>query len=772
MVSPLPETLWIPPAEVEPSIELLQAAGGSALLAAVLARRGLRDPETVRAFLDPDQYQPASPYELPGLQTAVKRLQRALSQGEQIAVWGDFDVDGQTATTLLVQGLSWLGAQVSYYIPHRERESHGLNLPGLRRLVAGGARLVLTCDTGIAAVEAGEYLHQQGVDFLITDHHELPEQLPQALALVNPRFLPPEHPLAALPGVGVAYQLMLALLEQAGQGPAAETLLDLVALGIVADVAEQVRDTRYLLQRGLQVLRRTERLGLLNLLELASLQKDRLNEEHIAFALGPRLNALGRLGDANQAVELLTTAETGRARLLASHIEGLNTQRKLLTDQVYQSVYNQIERDPALLQPAVLVFSNPEWPAGVIGIVASRLAERYRKPVILFAAPPGGVARGSARSIAGINITQAIATQRHLLHNFGGHPMAAGLAIDSEQIPAFRQALSRSVRPLLAEIPAKAALTIDAELPLGEMSLDLLDELEQLAPFGPGNPTLTFTSQPLELESVRPLGRSGEHLRVNVQDEQGNTYPVMFWQGAGWHLPQRRFRLAYSVRASNYLGKPGLQFEWQDAAPLVEHELGLQDRADREIHDQRAAASPETALAALGLPAQAQIWAEALHNPPPRSRTREQLEQGPLLVIYTPPPGQMELRAAIKLVQPQEIYLFAAGTPADAAPEFLLRLGGLVKHTLSRRSGQVELAKLAATLGQREATVLAGLDWLAAAGQVQWHLNELGIITLTTGTGVSGDRQAVDTRLQQLLQETRAYRNYYRQAATQSFTDL
>lgn len=771
-MSSLPQSQWIPPAEVQVTPGLLAATNGSELLARLLARRGFSDPRGVQAFLDPTLYQPASPYDLPGLRAAVDRLQRAIQEGEHIAVWGDFDVDGQTSTTLLVQGLNWLGARVSHYIPHRERESHGLNLPGLRRLIESGVQLVLTCDTGIGAVTEAEFLNQQGIDFLVTDHHELPEQLPQALALVNPRFLPPEHPLAALPGAGVAYQLMQALLEQSGQPQAASELLDLVALGIVADVAEQVADTRYLLQRGLQMLRRTRRLGLLEMMELANLNQDHLNEEHIAYNLGPRLNALGRLDNANLAVELLTTENAGRARLLASHIEGLNTRRRLLTEQVFQGVQNQIDRDPALLQTAVLIFSNPDWPAGVIGIVASRLVERYHKPVILFSAPPGGVARGSARSIAGINITRAIAEHREMLLNFGGHPMAAGLALESSRLPEFRLALARTVRPLLEAVPEKAALQLDARLPLAALSLELLHELEPLAPFGPGNPPLTFVSQPLELETSRPIGRAEEHLLLHVRDEEGVIYQVMWWQGAGWHLPQGRFWLAYSVRASDYQGQPGIQIEWQDAAPLEEEAAARTDRSRRFVHDFRQAASPAAALADLKLPVETQIWAEALTDPPPGSRNRAELKNNTRLVIFTPPPGQAELRAALEQVQPEEIYLFAAGEPVDQPPEFLTRLAGLVKYTLGRRSGRVPLEKLAAALGHQPATVLAGLDWMAAAGQLRWRWDDKEILELEPSHSPAGDKKAAETRLQRLLQETRAYRGYYRQADTQSFTDL
>jgi single-stranded-DNA-specific exonuclease len=317
---------WIEPIDINVPHAIQAAVGGHALVAQTLIRRGFSDMASIQAFLNP---QPSTnPEELPGMAIAADRLLHAIQKGERICVWGDFDVDGQTATTVLVSALRDLGGVVDYHIPVREVESHGVNLAGLQEVLGRGARLVLTCDTGIAAHEAAAYASQQGVDFIVTDHHELPEELPHALALVNPRCLPDSHPLSALPGVGVAYKLVELLYLRSNRPEACTNYLDLVALGIVADVALLVGETRSLLQKGLKVLRATTRLGLQVLMEQASINPAWISEEHIGFVLGPRMNALGRLANANVIVEFLTTQDASRARVIALQLEGYNEKRK------------------------------------------------------------------------------------------------------------------------------------------------------------------------------------------------------------------------------------------------------------------------------------------------------------------------------------------------------------------------------------------------------------------------------------------------------------
>ena len=412
---------WLEPAPISVPADLSVAVGGHPLVAQMLARRGITTPEAARAFLDPAAYTPSSPDALPGLTAAADRLEAAIRAREPICVWGDFDVDGQTATTLLVSALTDLGGSVTYHIPVRAAEGHGVSVPILAQVIDAGAWLILTCDTGIAAVEAVAYARSRGVDMIITDHHDLPPHLPDAHAIVNPKLsghssnvshrsvmvvvVGRHSSLVSLPGVGVAYKLAEELYRRAGRPEAADGLLDLVALGIVADLAEVRHDTRYLLQRGLDVLRETRRLGLQLLMESAGLSSDRLGEEHVSFVLAPRLNALGRLADANVAVEFLTTADLTRARSIAADLEALNCKRKLLCDQVYAAAEAQLQRDPALLEAAALVLAGPGWHPGVVGIVASRLAERYGKPVVLLSVPPPlppvatGMERGASRAV-------------------------------------------------------------------------------------------------------------------------------------------------------------------------------------------------------------------------------------------------------------------------------------------------------------------------------------------------------------------------------------
>jgi single-stranded-DNA-specific exonuclease len=758
---------WLEPEVIEVPGELQAAVGGHPLVAQTLARRGYRDLSAARGFLEPAAYTPTPAAALPGMQAAVERLLIAIQKGERICVWGDFDVDGQTSTALLVASLRRLGARVDYHIPLRAGESHGVNLPVLSQILDGGAQLVLTCDTGISAHAAADLARQRGVDLIITDHHDLPPDLPQALAVVNPKLLPEGHPLGTLPGVGVAYKLAEALYEQSGIIPEAENLLDLVALGVVVDVALQVGDARYLLQRGLQVLRRNRRLGLRVMLELAEINPDWLSEEHIGFVLGPQLNAIGRLGDANPMVEFLTTDDLSRARILALELQGLNARRKLLTDQVFQGAMSQIQSEPGLLELDALVLAHPAWPAGVVGIVASRLVERFHKPVVLIASPADQVGRGSARSVEGVNITQAIAENQGMLQNFGGHPMAAGLSIDPQHIPEFRRGLARAVHKQIGDQRREPTLQIDGYLALTEMTLDLVADLDRLAPFGAGNPPLVMVSRSLHLQSQAALGRDGEHLALSVEDADGNSRRVIWWQGAGWPLPQGRFDLAFTARASTYGGQRDVQIEWVDFRQIEEPALlvGSSPPAALEILDFRQETHPLPVLQRLLAEAQWQVWCEAGAKEHLDGRSRSQLQPAECLAIWTAPPGPAELKLALSRAAPRRVALFNVDPHMDEPRLFLSRLAGLVKYALNAGQAPASLEALAAATAQRVALVSLGLAWLEAQGIVRIEPRQDGEVKLLPG---SGEKSPAATtlleRLQALLAETAAYRRYYARA--------
>jgi single-stranded-DNA-specific exonuclease len=754
---------WIEPEEVQVPQELEIAVGGHPLVAQTLVLRGHTEVGAARSFLDPEYYLPAPATELPNLVQAVERLERAIRDQEEICVWGDFDVDGQTATTVLVSTLKDLGGVVRYHIPVRATESHGVNIPVLDRLIADGVRLLMTCDTGIDAVDAVEYARNRRVDVVVTDHHDLPPVLPDAHAVVNPKMLPTQHPLRELPGVGCAYKLAEALYDSAGRPKEVEQYLDLLALGIVADVATQTGDTRYFLQRGLEVLRQTGRIGLQAVMKLAGVDQQLITEEHIGFLLAPRLNALGRLADANAAVELLTTVNLSQARILASQLEGLNARRRLLTDQVFEAAVEQIERDPSLVERGALVLSHPSWPAGVIGIVASRLTERYGQPTILIANPPGELARGSARSIEGCNISAAIAVHEGMLAGYGGHPMAAGLALESERIPGFARALSRTVSEMLEGVEDGSRLPIAGYFSLSELSLDLVEDLERLAPFGAGNPPPTLATRRLELVGHRAVGRQGEHLQLTVQDEVGAQTRVIWWQGADWPLPRGRFDLAYRVRTSDYRGERQLQVEWVDERPI---EIPVVKPAPEwvapEVVDYRSAARPREVLEQLRAQAGVQVWSEAAARKEVGGLDRRELVPSQGLAIWTVPPGYRELRVVMKKVSPQTVYVFGVDPGLDDPQRFVQRLTGLVKRALSSNEGRVRISTLAAGTAQREAAVRLGLDWLVERGHIAIAREEAGELFLTPGSGeAGGDINGATARLRALLKETAAYREHF-----------
>ena len=651
-----------------------------------------------------------------------------------------------------------------------------MNIENLSLFLDGGVNLVVTCDTGISSNEAVDYARSRGVDVIITDHHSLPDLLPDAFSVINPKRLPDDSPLTGLPGVGVAYKLAEALYQRAGRTAELNNFLDLVALGIVADLANQTGDTRYLLQRGLPILRTSQRTGLQILYELSGLQPAYLTEEHIGFVLGPRLNALGRLDDANPVVEFLTTNDPGRARVLATHLEGLNARRRLLTSQVLRAAQAQIEKDSSLLDQAALVLSHPEWPAGVIGIVASELAERYNRPTILLSAPPGQPARGSARSVEGVNITEAIADQKHLLLGYGGHPMAAGLSLNAEKIPAFRRGLSRSVEKALGGVIPRPTLAIDGALSIADLSLELIADLERLAPFGPGNPPLVFSIPDLTILNSSTIGRDGSHIQVVVKDANDRTQRVLWWGGADWPLPEGKFDLACTVRASNFRGQHSVQVEWVDARPVETAEIDL--RRTLSVIDQRNLDHPLPVLLNMISEAgnSAVLWAEGdarekLNAAGITVSDRTNLAPAETLILWSTPPGRAELQTALSIVNPKTVLIFGVD-PAERSPEaFLKRLTGLIKYCIDKYQGKTSLVKLSAATSQRDPAVRLGLQWLAQRGMIQIQWLSEGQIHLAPGSPNEPVAAAETTasaktirELKALLEETAAYRKYFKSA--------
>ena len=773
-------TRWIdpPPVEIPASFADLNLPP---LIAQTLVRRGIHTPEAARAFLQPDSL-PSTPF--PGIEPAVERIRTAIRSGESLCVWGDFDVDGQTATTLLVQTLQALGANVTYYIPIRGKESHGVHVETLKPILDQGARLVVTCDTGITADEAIEYANSRGVDVVVTDHHDLGPALPNARAIVNPKLLPEDHLLANLAGVGVAYKLAEALLTNyqlpknrdlpQGSLITPSSLLDLVALGLIADVALLKGETRSLVQRGIQVLRNTGRIGLRTMADLSGTSLESLTEETVGFSFAPRLNALGRLGDANPAVDLLLSHDPVRARVIATQIEGLNAQRRLLTTQVYEAAEAQLREKPELLAEPAIILVNENWPGGVVGIVANKLVERYRKPAFLLNQSENGILRGSARSVEGLHITEAIATQKELLLSFGGHPMAAGLAMQAAKLPEFRRGLGKAIEDQMGKIiREEPTLPIDAWLRLDELDLAFAESLEALAPFGAGNPSLTFATHRVSLRSAATIGKNREHLRLNVEDEDGNLQSILWWGGAGNPLPEEgsKFDIAYSMRATSFRGEKQVTLQFEDFRIVEEVPPELR-KPKIEVVDYRLEPAGWLEKVQERAPA-LQIWAEGAFKD--KGRNRSELELADEFAIYSAPPSAADLRSALEKVRPKKVYLFGLAPDSEKPDAFLARMAGFAKYVINQRGGKLTVAELAAATGQREGAIRLGLEWLAAGGHVSIQRDaSQDTLVLSAGNGEANPylQRELFVAVRGILEETAAYHAHFRRAEPESLIHL
>ena len=748
---------WREPIEVDVPDELRVAVGGHPLIAERLARSGILDPAAALAFLNPEHYSPASPFDLPGMDRAADRVTRAIRDGERILVWGDFDVDGQSATALLYSTLLRAGANVRFHVPVREGEGHGINPRKLREWLKKGVDLIVTCDTGTTAHEGIDIAQGAGTDVIVTDHHLPGETLPNAFALISPQRLHETHPERHLPGVGVAYELLAALSLDVNL----DEQLDLVALGIVADMAALKADTRYLLQRGLQMMRITERPGLRAMMERAEINQTSITESDIGYRLAPRLNAQGRMSDARSTVELLTTMDAARAVEIADQIEALNAQRKLESRLVEDSANALIEKDPSLLSYQALVLSHPDWGGGVTGIVANRLAETYHKPVVLLC-ERGESVFGSARSIPGIDISNALSQIKDLLGRFGGHQAAAGVSMHRDSVFEFRRRLARAVRDQAeaADRPPEPELELDGSIRLDEAQIALAADISRLAPFGEGNPPLALALRNLRVVRHRKLGKTGDHRELLVEDENGLRGRVIWWNAGETELQTTRIDIACTLRISRYKGKTEPLLELIDAVKVSTSVVEDAGKAEPglEIIDLVDAPDPEAALQeVLKSYPDAIVWRERDKTVEGESRTT--LKRADTLVIWTHPPGPEELETALKRVRPKRVIRFDRVPPAFKVDEFIRVLGGMLKYVLSTKKGLTSLEELAAALGERESTIRYGIEWFNLSGRMEIVVGAEGdLVVKDLASADSRNAERIRELLINSLAETASYR--------------
>ncbi|MDD5591152.1 MAG: single-stranded-DNA-specific exonuclease RecJ [Dehalococcoidales bacterium] len=536
----------------------------SPLIAQILYNRGLTEPTQLASFIAADKRLSADPFLIPDMHQAVTRTYRALLSGENIAIYGDFDTDGITAAILLVQGISRLGGKVVPYLPHRLNEGHGVKTAVLEKLCQQGISLVITVDCGITALAEVKKAQRKGLDIIITDHHTPPDNIPPAVAVVNPKLPGSQYPFLELAGVGVAFKFLQALLRSIGKEEGLDDLLDLVALGTIADVMPLVGENRYLVKQGLRLLNTKPRTGIREMANQASLTIGSLNAESVSWVIAPRLNTTGRLGHAMPSYQLLITDSAEEARQLSLWLEQKNTERQRMTSEVISKARDQILAEG--IAP-ILIASDEEFPAGVIGLAAGRLREEFYRPAVVIKTGKQ-TSIGSCRSIPEFNITQALHQCQSLLSQFGGHPQAAGFTLPTRDLPRLKEALLRIATTTLAGIDLRPHLDIDAEVTLAELAGDTFPSLQKLAPFGKGNPAPTFISRKLEVTSVRVIGNKGAHLNLKLR-QGGST-----WDGIAFHAGNylkeatSLLDIVYNLEVDSWCGSERLRLNILDFAPV------------------------------------------------------------------------------------------------------------------------------------------------------------------------------------------------------------
>ncbi|KAF0134746.1 MAG: single-stranded-DNA-specific exonuclease [Candidatus Saganbacteria bacterium] len=533
----------------------------SPLTAQVLINRGISNLKEADVFLRPKLLHLSDPFDIPQIDIAAKRTLLAKERNEKVLIYGDYDVDGVTGTVILVEALRYLGINASFYIPSRYGEGYSINSEAVKKAKDDGINLIVTVDCGISNFDEIEYANSLGIDVVVTDHHNLPRTLPNAQALVNPKMIPENHPSKHLSGAGVAFKFAWALFRRAGikENGFLTSLLDLVALGTVADVVPLNQENRILTVAGLKILNEKKRLGIKHLAEIAGI-KDKISVGHVNFALAPRINAAGRIEHASLSVKLLLSKDQVEAKSLAQEINKINLQRQGIGESIQKEVFLTIESQ----KDEKVIFAYGEgWHPGVIGIAASRVVDRFYRPTVLVGINDG-VGRGSARSIEGFNVFALLDTCRDLFVDFGGHEGAAGFEIDPKNLPELKERLIKNVT--ISDDLLCPKIQIDAELPLKQITLGLIKELDTLDPHGRSNPAPLFITQNLALKDLRTVGSDGAHLKIKLADDKITTEAIGFRMGKEFSNMQinKKYNIAYNLETNEWNGFESAQLNLVD----------------------------------------------------------------------------------------------------------------------------------------------------------------------------------------------------------------
>ncbi|MCX7923987.1 MAG: single-stranded-DNA-specific exonuclease RecJ [Clostridia bacterium] len=744
--------------------EIVQAADGDELIAKIFYNRGYTSADTIRQMLHEEFYIPTETSEFPYMDEAIQRIVEAIESKQLIAVYGDYDVDGVTSTATLVQCLNFFTSSVIYHVPDRFTEGYGMNEEVIRGMAGRGVSLVITCDCGISNSNEIALAKDLGMDVIITDHHNIPDNLPPTEIILNPKLLAEGHRARNISGCAMAYFLCLALLQHYNQQEKSKEFLDLLALSLVADVVSLNGENRYLLKKALPRLFNTERVGLKELFAVIEQNSKLTNEEDIAFQIAPRINAAGRMDTAKLPVELFLCNISHYARSMAERIDILNRERKRVQQEIIEQAVDMVENRKK--NKTVLVLFNEFWHHGIIGIAAGKICETYKKPAILLSMKEdGSTVVGSARSIDEINVYELIKECSSKLLKFGGHSAAAGLSLRREDLEAFAEEIERAAEKRYS-ISSTVTVDVDRELDVGGVNEELYERLCSAGPYGEGFEAPVFTARNVSVVSDRKTEKN-HHIMV-LAGENNIRIPAVKWFGGDTNLQGKVFDITYKIGRNTYRGNSQLQLTLdyiiESSGKMVKaFEGGFTDCRGKSI------------MNIISQYKGAVVFYEGLNSACPIEGTvdRYGLKQADNLLLLSTPTNTAIFRELVSLVNPQNIVLNFSVLPDYSFKGFVMNLMSTLKYIINNDDGRVQLETLASRLCVEETIIKAGLKYLRAAGKIKysWNIDDNRVYIDISNNSPDRNIHMAEKNLKNALMEKSAYQQFLLKLEAERFKE-
>jgi len=756
---------WVVPVHENLTEELIEASG-SKLIANLLLNRGISQPDEAKAFLNFDYDKISSPEVFEDIPKAVERIAKAVEKQEHIAIYGDFDADGITSTALLYKTLKKIGADVSCYIPDRSDEGHGMNSASVCKIISSRkAKLIITVDCGINDVSEINLAKNFGTDIIITDHHQPGETLPNAYAAINPKLVADAKGIKHLAGVGVAFKLACAVLNHFNIKDFEKELLPLVAIGTIADVAPLLEENRILVWHGLNLMSRSKPLGITKLLESAGYKTDKdISAEDVAFGIAPRINAVGRLSDAQEAVDLLLTDDDKTAEELANKLSANNRQRQLMCETTFKEAEEKIVAEVNLEKDKVIILADKNWHEGIVGIVASKIVEKYNRPAFMVCLDEeNNLAKCSARSTPGLNLYETLDEFKDYFERYGGHSLAAGFCLDmsKKNFKEFVKALKSYVNKKLKSFELEPELIIDGIITPQELTPELVEEIKKLAPFGEGNSYPVFAVKNLCLKQYKTMGSANNHLKIHFTDKDDNVYDAVWWQKSSLDFSlSDRTDIAFSPEINYFGGKEKVQLILKDIKTAEDEEKSPKKSEEVQEAVKETSFSPKwvdhrkrtgieriftnyikTSGSAVSIFAENRFSLENLEkNPVLKSKLINRLNAGKTdqLVFYDLPPDNKVFSEIVKNSRARIVHMTCSDYNGNNPMEIIKTVSGMLKYAHNNMDGKVTVNEIATRLYSSDDVVCSCIELLAGVKVISLKNKSREAVSFEFNNGING----------------------------------